>query len=367
MRTLAVAKRIIKQIASDHRSIGLLLFAPIFVLFLLKTVLDSSSGDLLILNVNVPISSAISIADATIENATIDTAKDRLEKNEIDGYFYKENDKYNIMINGTDAGRSAKTLVIIKQVVSANEAQNIQNNIVKGLSSLPDMIKKQLPNMQISMPKTEFVENYRFGAGKDASMFSSLAPLIMGFLVFFFTFIFSGIAFIREKLTGTLERMMATPIRRKEIVLGYFLGFGIFMALQTIIMQLFATLVLKIPLQGGYFSIMLIFLLLAAQSLALGLALSAFARNEFQLFQFIPIIIVPQILFSGLFDLKDAPMWVKFLSNIFPLTYGVQAIKGIAIQGKTLFEVLPWLIISVGFLIIFIIFNAIVLKKYRAY
>lgn len=371
MRTFAVAKRIISQIVADHRSVAFLLVAPIFVLFLLKTVLNSGAADVRLMDVNSSISATLSISNVTIEKADIMAAEEKLKNDEIDAYITSSNGDYAIKLNGSDTMKSSKALAVAKQAIAATLNEKIPTKLKEGLqaatSKLPDNVKTVLNNITVELPKTPtFHVSYLYGLGENAKMFDSLAPLIMGFIVFFFTFIFSGIAFLREKLTGTMERMMATPVRRSEIVMGYFFGFGLFIALQTVIMLLFASTFLGIHFAGNYFTLLFIYILLAAQSLALGLALSAFARNEFQLFQFIPVIIIPQILFSGLFDISGAPAWVTFLSKIFPLTYGAEAVKMVAIQGKDFISVLPLVGISFGFFVAFLIFNAVVLKKYRA-
>ncbi|MBC7959804.1 MAG: ABC transporter permease, partial [Vallitaleaceae bacterium] len=132
-----------------------------------------------------------------------------------------------------------------------------------------------------------------------------------------------------------------------------------------IVIQLFMMYGLDVIMKGSFWLVLLINLILAGQSLALGTLLSSFARNEFQLFQFIPIVIVPQILFSGMFDLSEAPQWVNVLSKIFPLTYGAGALKDVMIRGLGIEEVLPEILILVGYALVFLVLNTLALKKYR--
>ena len=106
-------------------------------------------------------------------------------------------------------------------------------------------------------------------------------------------------------------------------------------------------------------------ILLAAGSLALGTLLSAFARNEFQLFQFIPIVIVPQVLFCGLFDLRGAPTWVIALSKIFPLTYAADALTDVVLREFDISYIYFDLIILVCYNVAFLALNSLALKKYR--
>lgn len=110
---------------------------------------------------------------------------------------------------------------------------------------------------------------------------------------------------------------------------------------------------------------LLINVLLAAGSLSLGTLLSTFAKNEFQLIQFIPIVILPQILFCGIFSLREAPLWVKVLSKAFPLTYGADALTEVVLRGGTLTKVFLDVAILAGYAILFILLNTLALKKYR--
>jgi ABC-2 type transport system permease protein len=116
---------------------------------------------------------------------------------------------------------------------------------------------------------------------------------------------------------------------------------------------------------GSFWAVLVINLVLASGSLALGTLLSAFARNEFQLFQFIPIVIVPQIMFSGIFDLRNARTWAKILSKIFPMTYGAEALRDVMLRGKTLIDVKYDLLVLIGYALLFLILNTLALKKYR--
>ena len=150
----------------------------------------------------------------------------------------------------------------------------------------------------------------------EGDFFNSFAPALVGFVVFFLVFILTGISFLRERIGGTLERLLATPVRRLEIVLGYSLGFAIFATLQVAIVLLFVlgslhiepigplpdiNLGLGVPIAGSPLLAFVITLLLALCAVNLGIFLSTFARTEFQILQFIPLVIVPQALLSGIY------------------------------------------------------------------
>ena len=162
------------------------------------------------------------------------------------------------------------------------------------------------------------------------------------------------------------DRILVSSLRRGQLVSGYFLGFGLFAALQTVVIQLFLVYVLKVHTETDFLLVLLINLTIAGTSLAMGTLFSAFARNEFQLFQFIPIVIIPQVMFCGLFNLRESPLVLQSLAKIFPLTYGADALRKVMLQGAGLESVALDLAIMLGFTLLFFLLNIQVLKKYRS-
>lgn len=183
----------------------------------------------------------------------------------------------------------------------------------------------------------------------DADVLDAIAPVFVGYFGYFFVFILTGVSFLRERIGGTLERLLATPITRPEIVLGYSLGFGIFATIQVVVLIAFVLLSVDVPAVGPLpaFSIglgvpstgspllaFLIALLLALGAVNLGIFLSTFARTEFQVLQFIPIVIVPQGLLSGIFwPVETLPPFLQAIAHVLPLTYAVQALRDVMIRG----------------------------------
>ncbi|WP_367189400.1 ABC transporter permease [Thermobacillus sp. ZCTH02-B1] len=112
------------------------------------------------------------------------------------------------------------------------------------------------------------------------STFDSLSPVLIGLFAFFFVFLIAGVSFLRERTGGTLERLLATPLRRWEIVAGYTAGFGIFTSLQAVLIAGYAVGVLGSMMAGSFGWVILIMLLLSLTALSLGTFLSAFADTE---------------------------------------------------------------------------------------
>jgi ABC-2 type transport system permease protein len=148
----------------------------------------------------------------------------------------------------------------------------------------------------------------------DKTTLSTAAPGILATLILFFGFLITGISFLRERTQGTLERMLVTPLYRMDIVAGYLLGLLVFALIQTVIMFFYMVYVIGIDYRGDLWQILVFQVLIGINAVSLGTFFSAFARNEFQMVQFIPIVIIPQVFASGLFipvsQLPAAP-WAK--------------------------------------------------------
>lgn len=135
--------------------------------------------------------------------------------------------------------------------------------------------------------------------------------------------------------------------------------------LQTIIIVLYAVSILEIVLIGSVWNVLLINLLLAMVALSLGILLSAFAESEFQMMQFIPIIVVPQIFFSGIIPLEGMADWLQVLAKGMPLFYAADALQDVMYKGLGLADITGDLYVLILFAVVLIILNLFGLKKYR--
>jgi ABC-2 type transport system permease protein len=174
----------------------------------------------------------------------------------------------------------------------------------------------------------------------DKSILDYTAPAIIATLILFFGFLLTGISFLRERSQGTLERLMAAPVTRLDIVGGYLLGFLFFTLVQTLIIFFYMVYVINISYQGELWEILVFQVLIGIGAVCLGTFLSVFARNEFQMMQFIPIVIVPQILICGLlWPVSQMPDYLQWLANVLPLTYGIDGIRALMIEGQGLLDI----------------------------
>jgi ABC-2 type transport system permease protein len=174
----------------------------------------------------------------------------------------------------------------------------------------------------------------------DKATLDLTLPAMLATLILFFGFLLSGIAFLRERYQGTRERLMASPVSRIDILVGYLLGFLMFAIVQTLILFFYSVYVLKVDFHGDLWQIILFQVIIGILAVCLGIFVSAFARNEFQMIQFIPLIIVPQVFVCGLiFPVSQLPDYLQWIGKFLPLTYGVDGIRALMLQGAGLVNI----------------------------
>ncbi|WP_027345325.1 ABC transporter permease [Hamadaea tsunoensis] len=159
-------------------------------------------------------------------------------------------------------------------------------------------------------------------------LFDHIALIMLGIFPFIIMFLVTSIAMLRERTTGTLERLLTTPLKRTDLLFGYGIAFGVAAAIQASIASGVAYWLLGLSTQGNPALVVLIAVTNAVLGVALGLLASAFARTEFQAVQFMPVIAIPQILLCGLFVARDQMAgWLQAISDVLPLTYAVEALQ----------------------------------------
>ena len=348
LRVVAVFRRIVAQFRRDPRTVALLYLAPLAIIALLAWVLSSQqSGTANVAIVNESTSPVGLIASKlqsalsqqtgiSVQPWTTDesAARQMLKDNKVDLVvilppdFSVENPKIELLTLGLNPAGEASVLPAVQKALLGLEA---------------------LANNDAPVPTIERETVY---GSPDATQLDSLAPVVVGFFAYFFVFILTGISFLRERVGGTLERLLATPVSRSEIVLGYSLGFGFFATLQVAIVLAFVLGRLGIPALGPVpaFAIglgvqttgnpliaYLLVLVLGLGAVSLGIFLSTFARTELQILQFIPIVIVPQGLLGGFFwPIDQLPSLLQPVARLLPVTYAIDGLRQVMIAGADL-------------------------------
>ncbi len=207
---------------------------------------------------------------------------------------------------------------------------------------------------------------YQYG-GPEFDTMDYIAPVFIGLFVFLLVFILTSVAFLRERSAGTLERLHATPATPAEIVIGYMLGFSAIALVQSIIILFYTVLALGVHYKGSLWVVFAVELLLTLASVNMGIFLSTFARNEFQVVQFIPLVVVTQMLLSGAFwAIEDMPGWLQPAAWLMPLTYANRALRDVMIKGFGLGDVWPYLLALAAFAALMVGLGASTISRQRA-
>jgi ABC-2 type transport system permease protein len=333
----ALARRILLQMRRDRRTLGLMLLAPLVVLSLMYLVLDTDEQPVRIAVVHVPADYVERLEFFHVETLRLYDAADartRLRAGEITASVTMRSGRLYVETDGTKPAKANRALAALEGARA------------EGRADRPDL-------------KT--VVDYVYGY-EEFSVFDNVGPVLIGFIVFFFVFLVSGIAFLGERTTGTLEKLLSMPIRRREIVCGYLLGFGFFTALQSLIIVFFCVHALRVMCVGSTGLVILVTLCGALMSLTLGLLLSTAAQSEFQMMQFIPIVIIPQVFFSGLFDLSPQ---LEAVGRFMPMYYIAEALRTVMLKGGGLRDVSAPVLIMLAISLLFALADVRLLKRHR--
>ena len=358
MRTIAIAKKVIKELLRDKRTLAMMFVAPVFIMWLMNLMFSAST------TVNVKLATqdlptGLVTKMDELDHVDIETyqdlyqAKEALANEKVDAVISYKDGEYQVDYANTDASKTS----MIRQVLRTSIAS-------EGTDQLLSRVKQALPQLKLDAKAPEIKESYQYG-DKNTGFFARMIPILIGFVVFFFVFLISGMALLKERTSGTLDRLLATPVKRSEIVYGYMLSYGIIAIFQTAVVVLAAIWLLDVEVVGSILNVIIVNVVLALVALAFGILLSTLAKSEFQMMQFIPLVIMPQLFFSGIIPLSSMGEWALTVGKFLPLTYSGDAISQIILYGHNLGDILSNLGALMIFLIILTILNIVGLRRYR--
>jgi ABC-2 type transport system permease protein len=349
-RVIGLVRRIVEEVRRDRPSLGLLFVAPILITGLVAFILRGSGAptvNAVIVNqagaAAAPGLEAVS-AQLRGQGASVTTAADEAAaRGAVDGGSASVALVIPVFPTGANAGGGAPAVRVITRGLDP-AADGAQVGVVTRA-----LVAAAGQAFGATAPQVEHVTLY---GSTSSDPLTPYAPAIVGFFAYFFVYILTGVSFLRERTGGTLERLLATPVARGEIVAGYTLGFGLFATVQVALLLVWAfasvrlgplgpvpafSLGLGIPLAGSPAYAFAVVLLLALGAVSLGIFLSTFARSELQIIQFIPLVLAPQFLLSGvLFPTSSLPEILRPLAAIMPLTYAVDGLRQVFVRGADL-------------------------------
>ena len=358
MRTIAIAKKVIKELLRDKRTLAMMFVAPVFIMWLMNLMFSASTTvNVKLATQDIPtglVTKMDELDHVDVETyQNLDQAKKALADEKVDAVISYKDGEYQVDYANTDASKTTMTRQVLRTSI-----------VNEGTDQLLSRVKQALPQLKLDEKAPEIKESYQYG-DKNTGFFARMIPILIGFVVFFFVFLISGMALLKERTSGTLDRLLATPVKRSEIVYGYMLSYGIIAIFQTAVVVLAAIWLLDVEVVGSILNVIIVNVVLALVALAFGILLSTLAKSEFQMMQFIPLVIMPQLFFSGIIPLSSMGEWAPTVGKFLPLTYSGDAISQIILYGHNLGDILSNLGVLMIFLIILTILNIVGLRRYR--
>ncbi|HXA43289.1 MAG TPA: ABC transporter permease [Candidatus Solibacter sp.] len=332
-RVLAITRRLLQQFRRDRRTLAVVFVAPVVILSLLGYVLrGGGSGPKVDLVVEDSGALATAVADhvahdwdITVSRTDLATARSDLDTNAIAGY---------VRLPAGFSDNALRSRVVAPEVIVQGDEPGPATTVIAAMQratagALTALVSGPPPRLAPTV-------TYRYG-GPSLDTLDYFGSAFIVFIVFFLVYVITSVSFLRERTQGTLERLMASPLRRSELVLGYMIGFSVLGLAQTAVVMGWSLLVLHIHNAGSPALVFLVVAVTALVAVNLGIMLSSFARTEFQAVQFIPLVIVPQVLLAGtILPISSEPGPLQVISNVLPLTYAGYAMRDVMIRGAGL-------------------------------
>lgn len=378
-RVLALARRVIRQIVHDRRTVVLVIVAPMLMLTLGAILFRAEQAAIPLGVVNEDeglaapgvgkiglgqrIADELAVGDAfAVIPLQPDEIDAKLRDGTVDGVVVlpagfsaqvlgseDRRVRINLRLEGSDPSRSR--LIAARVTEAATRA-------MVGLLEGGPASSGQSAGLPVAV-----TTSYLY-AGESFDTMDYIAPVYIAFLSFFFVFLLTCVAFLRERSQGTMERLLATPASRLEIILGYMGGLGLVALIQVAVILSFTIWALRIHYLGSLPLLFVIVGLLALVGVGLGILASTFARNEFQVLQFIPIVIIPQALLSGLaWPVEEMPAYLQPFAYAMPLTYANRALRDIMLKDLGVAAIWPNVLILCAFAGMFVALGALTVRR----
>jgi len=379
-RAFAVARKTLRTLKHDRRTAGFLVIMPLLMITIFGYTFGGDVKNISVYVVNL---------DTALEDESVAVAmiEDLLTRDALD-----------IELLGNDGTTASGEALVASASEKVKDGEiwaavifgrNFTEDVVERTSTgtglpaqievvidgtNPNIVQAVYNDLQVSIrnvlgayavtPPIVVSQNLVYGEG--AEFIDFFAPGVMGLAAMMVTFMLSILSFVRERGTSTLDRLLSTPATEGEIVAGYALAFGFVGLVQSVVILVAAVLLFDIDIVGNPLLVLFVIFLFGVGTQGLGFLLSSFAKNEFQALQFIPLILFPSILLSGVFwPIEAVPELLRPVSYFIPLTYAVEGCRSTMIRGWGALDIWPQLLILAAFAAVMLLASTYGLKRRR--
>ena len=364
-RCRAVTKRIFRDLKNDRRTPALIFVAPLFAMFVFGLAFSGEVKDVPVIVVNND-----------------------------DGFIIQGT---HISLSEEIISRLDEEIIDLRVADSVDEAQKeVEDGEVLAVIAFPEHFTEEVinssfgkihviidkSNVNVATPVLKVVNNAVFTTmekmgkkapviidedpiyGENVDFMDYFFPGILSFVAYLLTILLTLISFVSERVSGTLDRLLATPLRESEIVTGYALAFGLLGIVQSAFLLTVGVFVFDITIVGNVVVAFVVIALLAVVSQSLGILLSGLAKRESQAIQFFPFVVLPAFLLSGIFwPIEAIPSWLRPVSYLVPPTYAVDACRDVMVKGWGLDKVWVDIVALIGFASVFLTMSVLSLKR----
>lgn len=370
-RTFAVTKRVLRDLKNDRRQLALIFIAPLLVISIFGVAFTGTVKDVRVVVVNGDTAPArSSLSDKIISNFDTNVVNVAYANSESDAVGQVQNGSATAVIvfpphftQSVMAQASGHTSVApgnrTIQVLADKSNPNVSDPIIGVVNSA---VAHTIQGLGRQAPVSVDASNAIYGA--HAQFIDFFAPGIICIAVWQLTTLLTLIAFVGERTSGTLLRLLASPLEESELVAGYAAAFGIIGTAQSVLLLTVAVALFNVTIVGNVLLAFVVIALLAIVSEGLGILLSSLARREAQAVQFLPIVVLPAFLLSGIFwPIQAIPEWLRPVSYLLPPTYAVDAVRSVIVRGWGLDRIYPDVVALLIFASVFLGLAVVLLRR----
>ena len=370
-RAFAVTKRVLRDLKNDRRTLVLIFVAPLLVMTIFGVAFTGDVKDVRVIVVNNDTAAASSsLSDKIISNFDTNVLNVAYSNNESDARAQVQNGSaYAVIVFPSDftqsvqARASGQTSIAQENVTISLLADKSNVNVANPIIAAVNKAVVQTTQGQGRQPPVSVdASNAIYGA--NARFIDFFVPGIISVAVWQLTTLLTLISFVGERTSGTLFRLLASPLKESELVAGYALAFGAIGTTQSAVLLAVGVLLFNVTIVGNVILAFGVIALLAIVSEGLGILLSSLARREAQAIQFLPFVVLPAFLLSGVFwPIEAIPAWLRPVSYVLPTTYAVEAVRSVTLRGWGLDKIYPDVVALLIFASVFLVLATLLLRR----